>query len=78
MSQKTTEKSPENKILTKGNNSSKSESSVTKFEPDLYYVLKNSYTKFQVNISKDGREKSGKLKCDRKTDRQTDGQTDRQ
>ena len=72
MSQKTTEKSPENKILTKGNNSRKSRSGVTKLKLDLYYVLKNSFTTFQVNISKDGREKSGKLKCDRKTDRLTD------
>ena len=35
----------------------------------------NSYTKFQVNISKDGREKSRKLKYDGKIDRLTDGQT---
>ena len=60
MSQKTTEESPENKILTKGNNYSKSKSSVTKLKLDLYYVMTNSYTKFQVNISKAGREKSGK------------------
>ena len=32
-----------------------------KLELDLYYVKKNSYTKFQVNISKDGRKKPGKL-----------------
>ena len=32
-----------------------------KLQLDLYYVKTNSYTKFQVNISKDGREKSGKL-----------------
>ena len=43
-------------------------SSVTKLELDLYYVMTNSYTKFQVNISKDGREKSGKQKCDGLTD----------
>ena len=49
-------------------------SSVMKLELDLYYVITNSYTKFQVNISKDCREKSGKLKCDR----QTEGRTDRQ
>ena len=62
MSQKTTEKSPENKILTKGNDSSKRTSSVTKLKIDLYYVMTNSYmyTIFQVNISKAGREKSGK------------------
>ena len=34
----------------------------------LYYVVTNSYTKFQVNISK---EKSGKLKCGRQMDGQT-------
>ena len=43
-------------------------SSVTKLELDLYYVMTNLYTKFEVNISKDGREKSGKLKCDGWTD----------
>ena len=36
-------------------------SSVTKRELDLYSVMTNSYTKFQVNISKDCREKSGIL-----------------
>ena len=36
-------------------------SSVTKLELDLYYVKTHSLTKFRVNISKDGREKSGKL-----------------
>ena len=59
--QKTAEESPENEILAKGNNSYKSRSSVTKLELDLYYVKTKSYTKFQVNISKDNREKSGKL-----------------
>ena len=76
ISQKTSEKSLENEILAKANNSCKSRSTVTKVELDLYNVITNSYTKFQVNISKDCREKSGKLKCDRQTDRQTDGQTD--
>ena len=38
--------------------------------------MANSYIKFQVNILKDCREKSGKLKCDGRTDRQTDGLTD--
>ena len=34
----------------------------TKVKLDLYNVkTKNKYTKFQVNISKDDREKSGKL-----------------
>ena len=32
-----------------------------KAQLDLYYVKTNSYIKFQVNIVKDGREKSGKL-----------------
>ena len=36
---------------------------MTKLELDLYMysVITNSYTKFVVNISKDCREKSGKL-----------------
>ena len=50
---------------------------MTKVDLDLYYIMTNSYTKFQVNISKDSREKSGKLKCDGRTDWQTDGLTDR-
>ena len=54
------EKSLENLILAKDNNSYKSRSSVTKLELELYYVMTNSYTKFQVNIPKDDREKSGK------------------
>ena len=29
---------------------------------NLYYIKRNSYTKFQVNITKDSREKSGTLK----------------
>ena len=61
ISQKTVEKSLENYILAKGNNSYKSMSSVSKLELDLYCVNTNSYTKFQVNISKDGRKKPGKL-----------------
>ena len=36
-------------------------SNVTKRELDLYYVKTNSYTKFEVSISKDSREKFGKL-----------------
>ena len=32
-----------------------------KLKLDLYYVMTNSYTKFEVNISKHYREKSGKL-----------------
>ena len=75
ISQTTTEKIPENWILAKGNNSPKSRSSVTKLKLDLYYVMINSYTKFQVNISKDDREKSGKLKCDGRTDCMTDRRT---
>ena len=57
--QKKAEKSPENLMLAKGNNCCKRKSSVTKLKLDLYYVTTNSYTKLQVNISKDGREKSG-------------------
>ena len=60
-SQKTAEKSLENKILAKGNNFGKRRSSMTKLKLDLYYVMINSYTKLQVNILKDGREKSRKL-----------------
>ena len=60
-SPKTAEKSLENWISAKGNNSCKSRSGVTKLLLNLYYVMTNSYTKFQVNISKDSREKSGKL-----------------
>ena len=55
-----TKKSPENEILAKGNNSSKSRSNVTKVELDLYYVKTNSYMKFQQNMSKDDKEKSRK------------------
>ena len=55
-----TKKSPENEILAKGNNSCKSRSNAKKVEHDLYYVKTHSYTKFQVNITKDGREKFGK------------------
>ena len=51
--EKTGEKSSENEIFAKGNNSSKSWSNETKVELDLYYVKTNPYTKFQVNISKD-------------------------
>ena len=47
-------------------------SSMTKLELGLHYVTTNSYTKFESNISKDSREKSGKLKCDRLTDGRTD------
>ena len=36
-------------------------SSVMKLELDLCYAKTNSYTIFEVNISKDSREKSGKL-----------------
>ena len=76
ISKKNAEKSPENLILAKDNNSYKSRSSVTKLELDLYYVMANSYIKCEVNISIDSREKSGKLKCDRLTDGRTDGRTD--
>ena len=57
ISRKTVEKSPENYIFTKGNNSCKSRLSVMKLKVDLYYVNANSYTKFRVNISEDCREK---------------------
>ena len=51
----------ENKILAKDKNSCKNWSNATKVELDLYYVKTNSYTKFQVNIVNDRREKFGKL-----------------
>ena len=57
---KSTKESPENEILAKGNNSCKSRSNATKVELDLYYVKTNSYMKFQLNMSKDDKEKSGK------------------
>ena len=57
-------------MLAKGNNSCKSKSSLTKLELDLYYGMTNSYTKLQVNISKDDTEKTGKLKDNGLTDRQ--------
>ena len=53
-------KSSENVILAKGDNSCKSRSNATKVELDLYYVETNSYMKFQVNMPKDDKEKSGK------------------
>ena len=55
-----TKKSPENEISAKGNNSCNSRSNATIVKLDLYYVKKNPYTKFQVNISKDDLEKLGK------------------
>ena len=57
---KMTKKSPENEILAKGNNSCKNRSKATKVTLDLYYVKTNSYMKFQLNMSKDDKEKSGK------------------
>ena len=55
-----TKKSPEYEILAKGNNSCKCRSNATKVELDLYYVKTNSYMKFQLNMSNDDKEKSGK------------------
>ena len=77
ISLKTGEKKWENLIFAKGNNSSKSKSKETKVELDLYHVKTNSYTKFQVNISKDNWEKFGKP-SGRTPSGLTDGQTDRQ
>ena len=54
-----TKKSPGNEILAKGNNSCK-RSNATKVQFDLYYVETKSYIKFQLNMSKDDKEKSGK------------------
>ena len=47
-------------IFAKGNNSSKTRSTKTKVKLNLYHVKTKSYTKFQVNISKDDREKFAK------------------
>ena len=58
--QKMTKKSPENDILAKGNNWCKSRSNAAKVELDLYYDKTNSYMKFQINMSKDDKEKSRK------------------
>ena len=58
--QKMTKKIPENEILAKGNNSCKSRSNATKVDLDLYDVKTNSYMKFQLNMSKDDKEMSGK------------------
>ena len=55
-----TKKSPENENLAKGDNSCKSMSNATKVELDLYYVKTNSFMKFQLNMLKDDKEKSGK------------------
>ena len=57
---KTGEESPENKIFAKGNNSIKSTTNKTKLKLDLYYVKTNPYMTFQVNMSKDDKEKPGK------------------
>ena len=54
---KTGEECPENEILA---NSIKSRSKTTKLKLDLNYVKTNSYTTFQLNMSKDDKEKSGK------------------
>ena len=43
-----TKKTPENKIL-------------AKLKLDMYYVNTNPYIKFQVNMSKDNKKKSGKV-----------------
>ena len=58
---KMTKKSPKNEFLAKGNNSCKSRSNGIKVKLDLWhYVKTNLYVKFQVNTSKDDKEKSGK------------------
>ena len=60
--------------LAKGNYSCCDKSIMMKLKFDLYYVNANSYTKFQVNISKDCRERSGKLECDWQTVIRTDNE----
>ena len=56
----TGEESPENDFFAKGNNSIKGRLNTTKLKLDLYYVRTNLYMKFQVNMPKDDKEKSGK------------------
>ena len=48
---------------------------MTKLELELYYVMTNSYTKFQVYILKDSRENAEQT--DRRNDGLTVGRTDR-
>ena len=55
------QRKPGKLFFTKRNNSCKRRSSVTKLKLDLYYVNTYSYPVFTVNISKDCKEKSGKL-----------------
>ena len=55
-----TKKSPDNEIWAKSNNSCKSRLNATKVKLNLYYVKTNSYMKFELNMSKDDKEKSGK------------------
>ena len=55
-----TKTSPENEILAKDNNPCKMKSNATKIKLYMYYVKTNSNTNFQVNITKDMREMSGK------------------
>ena len=55
ISQNIAEKSPENKIYAKDNTDCK-----VKRKLDLYYVITNVYTKFQANMSKDGKGESEK------------------
>ena len=51
----------------------------TKFELDVSFTLVDHNPKFQIDISKHGRKKSGKPEqTDGQTDRRTDRQTDRQ
>ena len=65
----------ENWIISKRHNSSKTRSTETKIELDLYYHRTNSYTKFLKSISQGmSKKKSGKLKCDGYTNRWTDKQ----
>ena len=64
-------------IFATGNESSKRRSKVTKVKLDLYYVKTNSYTKFQVNISKEDWEKFGKPSRWTLRDGRMDGLTDR-
>ena len=81
ISQKTGEKSLENKILAKGNNSFKSRSNATKVKLDLYHVKTNVKYKSQIpnlkSISQETTEKSSENRVDgQQVDWQTDWRTD--
>ena len=81
ISQKPAEKSLENKILAKGNNSSKSRSSVTKTQTWSVLCLEKFLYQISSQYLKRRQRKVRKTEMwqkDRQTDWRTDGQTDKQ